>query len=73
MHIRQFAATVGFAFVVCWITLSFGWAILALLGAAAAYTATVLLERRLDLADLQRFAGEHGFGKPRRTPPTRVR
>jgi hypothetical protein len=35
--------------------------------------ASVLLERGIGVADLQRFAGERGFGKRERTAPTRVR
>jgi hypothetical protein len=42
----------GFAFVAVWITLSFGWAILCLVGALVFYLAAVVLERALQSSDV---------------------
>jgi hypothetical protein len=49
---KQFAAVLGFAFVAVWITLSFGWAVLCLIGALAFYLAAVVIERALQSTDL---------------------
>ncbi len=58
MSSKQFAAALGFAFVAVWITLSFGWAVLCLVGALAFYAAALLLERGFDLSEIQsRFGG----------------
>ena len=53
---RQFAAALGFAFVALWITLSFGWALLCLAGAAAFYLIALVLERALVGITLQELA-----------------
>jgi hypothetical protein len=53
---RQFAAALGFAFVAVWITLSFGWALLCLAGAAAFYLVALVLERALVGITLQELA-----------------
>jgi hypothetical protein len=53
---RQFAAALGFAFVALWITLSFGWALLCLAGAAAFYLVALVLERALVGITLQELA-----------------
>jgi hypothetical protein len=53
---RQFAAALGFAFVALWITLSFGWALLCLAGAAAFYLVALVLERALAGITLQELA-----------------
>lgn len=42
---RQFAAALGFAFVVTAIALNIGWAVLALVGALVFYLAVLLVER----------------------------
>ena len=53
---RQFAAALGFALVAVWITLSFGWALLCLAGAAAFYLVALVLERALVGITLQELA-----------------
>jgi hypothetical protein len=50
---KHLAALIGFAFVAAWIELSFGSAILCLVGAALFYYAAAFLEGELDLAELQ--------------------
>lgn len=42
---RQFAAALGFAFVVTAIAMNIGWAVLALVGSLVFYLAAVLIER----------------------------
>jgi hypothetical protein len=70
MNQRQFAAALGFAFVAIWITLSFGWAMLCLVGALAFYLATLVLERAIEGTDLASLASRFGRDEPQ-TPPTR--
>lgn len=67
---RQFAAALGFAFVAIWITLSFGWAMLCLVGALAFYLATLVLERAIEGTDLATLANRFGREEPQ-TPPAR--
>ena len=50
---KQFAALLGFAFAVAWISFNFGYALLCLLGAAVFYAGASFLEGELDVADLQ--------------------
>ncbi|MDX6681869.1 MAG: hypothetical protein QOG94_1908 [Solirubrobacteraceae bacterium] len=50
---RHFAALLGFAFVAAWIALSFGYAMLCLLGAGAFYAIAAVLEGDVDLGELQ--------------------
>lgn len=67
---RHLAAAAGFAFVAIWITLSFGGAVLCLLGALAFYFGAVQLERAggFNLDSLvSRFGGE-GSPTPRTGP-----
>ena len=72
---RQFAAALGFAFVAVWITLSFGWALLCLAGAAAFYLLALVLERALVGITLQELASrvmpEEAFAP--RSPSARPR
>jgi hypothetical protein len=53
MNPKQFAALLGFLFVAAWTALSFGDALLCLLGAGIAYLATAFYRRELDVSDLQ--------------------
>jgi hypothetical protein len=53
MTARHFAALLGFAFVAAWIALSFGYALLCLLGAGAFYAVAAVLEGDIDLGELQ--------------------
>jgi hypothetical protein len=53
MNPRHFAALLGFAFVAAWIALSFGYAVLCLLGAGAFYAVAAVLEGDVDLGELQ--------------------
>jgi hypothetical protein len=74
---RQFAAALGFAFVALWITLSFGWALLCLAGAAAFYLVALVLERALVGITLQELASrvmpEEALTPPPRPTRPRVR
>jgi hypothetical protein len=67
---RQFAAALGFAFVAIWITLSFGWACLCLVGALAFYLAVLVLERAAGEAGFEGLASRFGREQPE-TPPAR--
>ena len=61
MSPTQFSAILGFAFVAVWIAFGFGSAVLCLVGAAAFYTAALILTGELDLADVQsRLGGRRG-------------
>jgi hypothetical protein len=73
MTIRQFAALLGFAFVAAWIALSFGYALLCLLGAGAFYALATVLEGDVDLGELQaRVARQPPLReRPRRAAPLR--
>jgi hypothetical protein len=51
---KQFAAVLGFGFVAAWIALSFGYAILCLVGAAVFYGAAAVLQGEIDLGEVQR-------------------
>ncbi|MEJ7567365.1 MAG: hypothetical protein WKF41_03785 [Gaiellaceae bacterium] len=74
---RQFAAALGFAFVALWISLSFGWALLCLAGAAAFYVVALVLERALVDITLQELASrvipEEALARPPRPTRPRVR
>ena len=70
MNQRQFAAALGFAFVAIWITLSFGWACLCLIGALAFYLGALVLERAVEGADFEGLANRFGREQPE-TPPAR--
>ncbi len=56
MRQSQFAALLGFLFVAAWAALSFGDAILCLLGAAVFYLLAAIRAGEIDLNDLQRHA-----------------
>lgn len=61
MSPTQFAALLGFLFVAAWAALSFGSAILCLIGAAVFALASAFYRNELDLADLQqRIPGSSG-------------
>lgn len=66
MTTTQFAAALGFAFVVTWIAFGFGSAVLCLVGAAVFYAAALVLRGDIDLADVQRRLGGRGgrAGRP---------
>jgi hypothetical protein len=51
---KQYAALVGFLFAVVWIALSFGDAVLCLIGAGAFYGAAAVALGELDLGEVQR-------------------
>jgi hypothetical protein len=65
---RHFAALIGFAFVAAWIALSFGYALLCLLGAAAFYAVAAVLEGDIDLGELQSRVTQRP-PDPDRVPP----
>ena len=73
MTTRQFAALIGFAFVAAWIALSFGYALLCLLGAGAFYALAAVLEGDIDLGELQSRVTQQppGRARTRRTAPVR--
>jgi hypothetical protein len=56
MNPQQLAALLGFLFVAAWAALSFGDAVLCLVGAAVFYAATAFYRGELDLAELQQRA-----------------
>ena len=70
MNQRQFAAALGFAFVAIWITLSFGWACLCLVGALAFYLGALVLERAAEGAEFEGLASRFGREQPQ-PPPAR--
>lgn len=65
MTTRHFAALVGFAFVAAWIALSFGYALLCLLGAAVFYSLAAVVEGDVDLGDLQARVTQQPLGRDR--------
>ncbi len=65
----QFAAILGFAFVVIWIAYGFASAVLCLVGAAVFYAVALFLRGDLDLEDVQSRLG--GRGSTRRATPQR--
>lgn len=80
MEMKQFAAVLGFAFVVTWIALNFGFALLCLIGAAVFYAGAAVIHGELDLSDVQDRlrSGGDGGNQPTYAPPappraTRVR
>jgi hypothetical protein len=74
---KHFYALIGFAFVVAWISLNFGYAILCLVGAAAFYAAGSFVKGDLDLSDLQqrlrRETGAPQYPAPAQRPVVRRR
>lgn len=61
MTSSQFAAALGFAFVVVWIGMGFGSAVLCLVGAAVFYAVVLLVRGDVDLAEVQsRLGGRAG-------------
>jgi hypothetical protein len=67
MSVKQFAALIGFLFVVVWIRFNFGDAVLCLVGAAVFWIAVQVLFGELNLAVLQ---GRFGEGMRRSPPPS---
>jgi hypothetical protein len=53
MTTRHLAAILGFAFVAAWIAMSFGYALLCLLGAGVFYALAAVLDGDIDLGELQ--------------------
>jgi hypothetical protein len=53
MNTRHLAALLGFAFVAAWIALSFGYALLCLIGAGVFYALAAVLEGDIDLGEVQ--------------------
>ncbi|MBB4660481.1 hypothetical protein [Conexibacter arvalis] len=53
MNRKSFLALLGFLFVAAWIALSFGDAILCLLGAALFYAIGAVIEGEIDLGEMQ--------------------
>ncbi len=56
MNPQQLSALLGFLFVAAWAALSFGDAVLCLIGAAVFYLATAMYRGELDLDALQQRA-----------------
>ncbi len=71
MSSKQIAAVLGFAFVAVWITLSFGWAVLCLIGALVFYLAAVLIERAMQSTDFVALARTWGSAQTPPPPPPR--
>jgi hypothetical protein len=69
MNTRHLAALLGFAFVAAWIALSFGYALLCLIGAGAFYALAAVLEGDIDLGELQSRVTQRPSG-PDRPPGT---
>ena len=66
MNPQQLAALIGFLFVAAWAALSFGDAVLCLVGAVVFYIATAVFRGELDLAALQqRTTGPRASRPPR--------
>lgn len=73
MNPRHFAALLGFAFVAAWIALSFGYAVLCLLGAGAFYAVAAVLEGDVDLGELQSRVTQRPSGSDVAPGGTRIR
>jgi hypothetical protein len=73
MNPRHFAALLGFAFVAAWIALSFGYAVLCLLGAGAFYAIAAVLEGDVDLGELQSRVTQRPLGSDLAPGAGRVR
>jgi len=74
MSAKQFAALIGFLFVVVWVRFGFGDAVLSLVGAAVFWIAVEVLFGELNLAVLQSRFGEGMRRSPPPPPPaSRVR
>lgn len=63
MTTTQFAAILGFVFVVIWIAWGFAAAVLCLVGAAVFFVAALFLSGDLDLEDVQGRIGGRGGGR----------
>jgi hypothetical protein len=72
MNTRHLAALLGFAFVAAWIALSFGSALLCLLGAAVFYGLAAVREGDVDLGELQTRVSQRPVA-PERAPRPNVR
>jgi hypothetical protein len=73
MTTRPFAALIGFAFVAAWIALSFGYALLCLLGATVFYALATVVEGGVDLGELQARVTQQQLGRDRARRPAPVR
>jgi hypothetical protein len=66
MKPQHFAALLGFLFVAAWASLGFGDALLCLIGAGVFYLAVAFYRGELDLAAIQRRAGQtQTYGRSR--------
>ena len=79
MSPKNFAALLGFAYVVAWIAFGFGNSLLCLLGAGVFYGAAAVAEGQVDLGQLQDRLRSNGSGSgsgsgtpPPARPPRRV-
>ena len=63
---QQLAAVLGFLFVAAWAALSFGNAVLCLVGAGIFYAGTALYRGELDLEQLQQRASGPRTSRPLR-------
>ena len=68
---RHLAALLGFAFVAAWIALSFGYALLCLLGAAVFYALAAVVDGDVDLGELQARVTQQQLARER--PPRAAR
>jgi hypothetical protein len=66
MTTRHFAALIGFAFVGAWIALSFGDALLCVIGAGVFYAIAAVREGDIDLGELQARVTREPPGRGRR-------
>jgi tetrahydromethanopterin S-methyltransferase subunit E len=73
MTTRHLAALVGFAFIATWIALSFGYALLCLLGAAVFYAVAAVVDGGVDLGEVQARVTQQQLGRDRarRAAPVR--
>jgi tetrahydromethanopterin S-methyltransferase subunit E len=73
MTTRHLAALVGFAFIATWIALSFGYALLCLLGAAVFYALAAVVDGGVDLGEVQARVTQQQLGRDRarRAAPVR--
>ncbi len=62
---QQFAGLLGFLFVAAWAALSFGDALLCLIGAGIFYAASAVYRGELDIGDLQQHIPSSGGGSRR--------
>jgi len=73
MTTRHLAALLGFAFVVAWIALNLGYALLCLLGAGVFYALAAVVEGDIDLGELQSRVTQRSPGADRSPGPSPIR